>query len=186
MTTPSDQPQASQPRLSFALQEGETVLDIRRRHWLFLWPRMAVMLVFAIALPAVLAWLMSETGAFEGVGQTVFWIAAGLYLVYWGIRIFLAWYQYHNDVWVITNQRLVDSRKGNPFNLQLSTADLVNVQDITVQRSGILRTVFDFGDIICQTASERQQFTLSGIPDPRSAQALIDRERDRERLRYRA
>jgi hypothetical protein len=86
---------------------------------------------------------------------------------------------------VITNQRLIDSYKSNPFSLKVATADLVNVQDMSVERHGILRTMLDYGDILCQTAAEMQGFRLAGIPDPRTVQALVDRERDRERLRTR-
>jgi hypothetical protein len=179
-------PPVEQPNLPFPLQEGESVLRLCRRHWLYLWPRLILMTLIAIGLTVAVAWLLSEIGAFEGIGRTAFWVIAAVWLVYWGGRIFLTWYRYNNDIWVISNQRLIDSLKTNPFNLQVSTADLVNVQDITVHRSGILRTLFDFGDIHCQTAAERQAFVLSGIPTPRDVQSLIDRERDRERLRYRA
>ena len=101
------------------------------------------------------------------------------------MRVFLIWYRYRHDIWVITNQRLVDSFKSNPFSLRVATADLVNVQDMTVVRNGILRTLLDYGDIVCQTAAELQDFRLVGIPDPRDTQALVDRERDRERTRLR-
>jgi hypothetical protein len=80
---------------------------------------------------------------------------------------------------------LIDSYKKHPFSLQLSSADLVNVQDMSIQREGVLRTMLDYGDVVCQTAAEVQAFRLAGIPDPRAVQALVDRERDRERLRTR-
>jgi len=86
---------------------------------------------------------------------------------------------------VITNQRLIDSYRRHPFDMSISTADLVNIQDMTVERSGILRTMLDFGNVICQTASSDQSFMLTGVPDPRETQALVDRERDRERMRLR-
>jgi hypothetical protein len=129
---------------------------------------------------------MSELGVFEGIGRTAFLVIAGLYLLYWAVRLFLTWYSYNHDVWVITNQRIIDSRKTNPFSLKLSSADLVNIQDMTIDRSGILQTTFDFGDVVCQTASAQAEFRLSGIPDPRSVQMMVDRERDRERMRFRA
>ncbi len=172
--------------LPVTLQDGESVLILARRHWLFLWPRLIVLGLIAVVPPAVIAGLMSQTDAYEGLAAKAFWVVAAVYLLYWGVRIFLTWYRYNHDVWVITNQRLIDSLKSTPFSLRISTADLVNVQDITVERSGVLRTIFDFGDIICQTAAEKEEFRLAGIPDPRAVQALIDRERDRERLRYRA
>ena len=115
----------------------------------------------------------------------VFWIAALVYLVYWALRIFFNWYRYNNDIWVITNQRIIDSTKTSPVTLKLSTADLVNVQDITVERDGIFRTLFNYGDVICQTAAELQEFRLIGIPHPEDVQLMVDKERDRERLRTR-
>jgi hypothetical protein len=54
---------------------------------------------------------------------------------------------------------------------------------MSIERNGVLRTMLDYGDIVCQTAAEMQGFRLAGIPDPRAVQALVDRERDRERLR---
>jgi hypothetical protein len=99
--------------------------------------------------------------------------------------MFLNWYRYNNDIWVITNQRLVDSTKTNPFSLKTSTADLVNVQDMTVERSGIFRTMFNYGDIVCQTAADIQEFRMTSIPRPQEVQLLVDKERDRERMRGR-
>ena len=113
----------------------------------------------------------------------VFWIASAVWMLYWAVRMLLNWYRYHNDIWVVTNQRLIDSTRPTPFNLKLSTADLVNVQDMTVEREGVLPTMLDYGDIVCQTAADMQEFRLPGIPKPREVQLLVDRERDRERTR---
>ena len=187
MTSPTPSPLATPvarpPRLPFPLQDGEIVLKLCRRHWLYLWPRTAFMALLALAPVIVVAVLLSKADALDGTIGKVFWIAAAVYLLYWAVRILLSWYRYHNDIWVVTNQRIIDSTKTTPFNLKISTADLVNIQDMTVERSGVLRTLLDYGDIICQTAAELPDFRLSGIPDPRAVQALVDRERDRERMR---
>ncbi len=164
-------------------EQSEQVLDLCRRHPLYLWPRVVLILLLALVPPAVIAFAMSKADAYEGTAAKVFWVAAGVYLVYWAFRLFLTWYRYDNDIWVVTNQRIIDSVKNHPFHLRLSTADLVNIQDMTVERSGVVRTLFDFGDILCQTAAELQEFRLAGIPHPREVQALVDRERDRERAR---
>ena len=179
----SETPSPPVPSLTFPLQEGEQVILSVRRHWLFLWPSLFVLTLIAIVPPAAIAFLLSAAGAYEGVVARVFWIVAAVYLIYSAGRIFLAWYRYQNDVWVITNQRIIDSNKRHPFNLQISTADLVNLQDMTVRRHGLLQTIFDFGDIDCQTAAveEVHDFHLTGIHRPREVQALVDRERDRER-----
>ena len=173
---------ARYPDLPFDLQEGENVLNFRRRHWWFLWPRTVLWTLFAVVPVIVIGWLatrydLGPTGPFLAV-------AIVIWLVIWAVRLFLNWYAYQHDIWVVTNQRLVDSIKPNPFALRVATADLVNVQDITISKTGILPTFLNFGDVICQTAGEGQQFLISGIPDPESVQHLIDRERDRERKTY--
>ena len=179
---PAQQPHPDSA-IHFPLQDNERVLQVCRRHWIYLWPRIALFAVFGIVPVIVAGALLGKAGHFDGLAARIFWIATVVYLVYWGVRSLLAWYRYHNDIWVITNQRIIDSTKTTPFNLKMSTADLVNIQDMTVERNGILRTMLDYGDIVCQTAADVQEFRLPGIPDPRDVQLLVDRERDRERTR---
>ena len=175
----------SQPSLPFPLQDGERVVQICRRHWIYLWPRLGAMLLAAVVIPVLLALVLDAADALDGTVSRIFIVLVLLYLGYWCVRIFLAWYRYQNDIWVVTNQRLIDSHRRHPFDMTVSTADLVNVQDMTVERTGLLRTLMDFGNVVCQTASIDQDFVLPGVPNPRGTQALVDRERDRERNRLR-
>lgn len=187
MTTdsPTPAPPKKDGSLHFPLQENERVLEICRRHWFYLWPRTILYALAALVPIIVVGAAITKWFDYSGMTAKVFWIASLVYLLYWLVRIFLNWYRYQNDIWVITNQRIVDSTKTTPFTLRMSTADLVNVQDMTVERDGVLRTLFNYGDIICQTAAEQQEFRLSGIPHPQDVQLLVDKERDRERLRGR-
>ncbi len=170
--------------LPFELQDGESILQLCRRHWIYLWPTIVIMAI-ATLVPVILGAILINKANLDGTAAKIVWVILALYVAYWAIRMFLNWYRYNNDIWVITNQRVIDSTKRHPFSLRISTADLVNIQDMSVVRSGILKTMLDYGDIVCQTAAEHQDFRLSGIPDPRATQALVDRERDRERLRIR-
>lgn len=171
-------------RVPFPLQDDERTLLLVRRHWIFLWPRTLLYLLFGIVPVIALAVLLNAIDQYDGVLVKIFWVVSALWALYWTVRILLNWYRYHNDIWVITNQRIVDSIKTTPFNHRLSTADLVNVQDMTVERNGVLRTLLNYGDIVCQTAAASgSDFVLSGIPRPEEVQLLVDRERDRERRR---
>lgn len=168
-------------KLPFPLQESETVLTLCRRHWLFLYPRLLVLALVAI-VPVVALWVaLRAADATDSVGRNVGLVISAIWLLYWGVRTLLFKYRYDNDIWVVTNQRVIDSVRTNPFSLRMSTADLVDVVDTSVNRSGVFRTLFDYGDIECETAGDRHDFSLSAIPHPREVHALIDRERDRER-----
>ena len=169
-------------KLPFPLQEGEELLTLARRHWLFMYPKLVAEGVVALVPVGVLWWAMARfdwtdepPGRLVALAITVVWLA------YWAIRLYLVKYRYDNDVWVVTNQRVVDSVKNNWFHLQMSTADLVDIEDMTVIRSGLLGTLFDFGDINCQTAGTVPKFSFRGVPRPREVQALVDRLRDQAR-----
>ena len=171
--------------MPFPLQDGERVLARRRKHWIFLWPKIGFLVLVGIIPVLVIRWLLDQIGILDDI-ESGFLIVAALWLLFWLVRILLTWYRYLHDFWVITSQRLVDVRRLHPFDLTVNTADLVNVQDMSVARKGVLATMLDFGDIHCQTASaDGQDFKLAGIPNPRETQILVDRERDRERLRAR-
>ena len=58
---------------------------------------------------------------------------------------------------------------------------------MTINRNGLFKTMLDYGDVVCQTAGfgAAEAFRIAGVPNPREVQALVDRERDRERTRVR-
>jgi membrane protein YdbS with pleckstrin-like domain len=152
-----------------------------------LWPRTILYVLYAIAPPAIVAFILSKTDSYDGMAATIFMIVSAVWILYWGIRALLNWYRYHNDTWTITNQRIVDCFRTTPFNLRISTADLVNIQDMSVDRHGPLQTMLNYGDVVCETAGAggNRRFVLAGIPAPQDVQLLVDKERDRERSRGR-
>lgn len=178
----SDTP-AANPKLPFPLQEGESVVELRRRHWWFLWPQTLLFVISAFLPIAFVAVLLDLASILDDLG-IFFWLVAGLWVAYWVVRGLLNWYRYSHDIWVVTNQRLIDSFKAHPLNLRVATADLVNVQDMTVSKNGFLATILNFGNVDCETAgSDQADFMITGIPHPEELQLLIDKERDRERAR---
>jgi len=172
-----------QPNLPFPLQQGEQVIQVVRRHWWFLWPFTVWLVLLAFAPVTEVIWFFDTIGIMDDLGW-FFWIPALLWIGYWGIRALFNWYRYQNDIWVITNQRIVDVFRTNPFNKRVVTADLVNIQDMRVERRGLIATTLGFGDVICSTAAGMAgTFEITGIPHAEEVQLLMDKERDRERMR---
>jgi hypothetical protein len=180
---PTPPPEVHTLKLPFPMQTGETVLLFVRKHWFFFWPIAILWTLYAL-VPVIAAYILLDLIGIVGDLGIFFWIIALVWVVYWVVRILLSLYRYRNDIWVISNQRVIDSFKANPFNLRVNTADLVNVQDISVNRKGIFATALHYGDVMIATAgTEDKPFLISGVPDPEHIQLLIDKERDRERQR---
>jgi len=176
-------PQVQNYKLHVPLQAGEQVIMVRKKHWMFLVPNTLLNFILALIPVILLVKFLDLVGVSGGKPATI------IYLVWFLIFIFCSaidWYRYYNDTWVITDQRVIDTRRKSPFDLQVSTADLVNIQEMTVRRKGIFQTMLDYGDVVCETAgSDHNDFTITGVPNPREVQALVDKERDRERTRGR-
>ena len=68
--------------------------------------------------------------------------------------------------------------KSSPFNHSVASTDLINVQDIAIQKKGILATTFNFGDVVCQTASTKGNFTFRGVPNPTQLLEEVGKLRD--------
>ena len=178
MTTQPESPPLHTLRLPFPLQDNETITLLVRKHWWFLWPRSILWVLFAIVPAVVGSIVLDKIGILDDLGM-IWWAIVILYLVYWIIRLLLNYYRYCNDLWLVTNQRIVDSFKKHPWNLRVATADLVNIQDMSVVKNGPIESLMNFGDVVCETAgADRVPFLISGIPHPEQVQLLIDRERD--------
>jgi predicted membrane protein len=178
MTAPSN---PAQLKLPFQLQEDESVLLFARRHWIFFYSQMALIVLAGVVATVGIVIVVLSTFGFDGFAGKAVGVALILWALYWGIRAYFHWYRYQNDIWAVTNQRLVDSIKNNWFHHQMASADLVDVEDIRVVKQGVLNTFLNFGDVRCQTAGEVPNFVLDGIPDPAKTLAVVDAARDAAR-----
>ncbi|HNS00972.1 MAG TPA: PH domain-containing protein [Anaerolineae bacterium] len=159
--------------LPVQLQSDEEVVEVIRRHPASLWGRLV--LIALVLIVALFIWAnFGGSGAFSSLLDIVL-----VLVIVGGLLIgFMVWYRYRNDLWVITSQRLIDVTRSTPFNQQITTASLRNVQDISIRRKGIFNTAFNFGDVICQTASAAgNTFALVGVANPEQVLDAIDNAR---------
>lgn len=167
--------------IPFNLQTGEEVELIARRHRVYLALHLGRDILMGVVPAVVLAIIIAATVGFDSATGGILTVVLVLWLVFWAVKAYFTWYRYQNDLWVVTNQRIIDSFKSNWFNHRMASADLVNVEDMSVDRSGVFATMFKYGNLVCQTAGARQNFVLSGIAAPSDVLGLVDRLRDEAR-----
>ncbi|MHB8575116.1 MAG: YdbT family protein [Dehalococcoidia bacterium] len=163
-------------KLPFPLQQGEEVVLVTRRHWLYFVPRFIGYALTALLPAIVLLVVLGVAGKAKGTALTVAAIISAVWILLWLVRIALLKYRYDHDIWVVTNMRMVDLIANNPMNFHMSSADLVELEDVTTSRDGPLQSMFDYGNLECQTAGQVRHFTFRGVPDPRRIAALVERE----------
>ena len=97
---------------------------------------------------------------------------SGWVLLIW-IYFFVVWTDYYLDVWVITNERIIDINQRGIFNREISSFHLNRIQDVTVEISGLIATFLHFGTLHVQTAGEKREFIIKGANKPEEVKGFI-------------
>jgi uncharacterized membrane protein YdbT with pleckstrin-like domain len=168
--------------LPVEVQPNESVILVVRRHPVYMVAKLTGIGLLMVVPAALFMWLISATSGFGGVIGLIAIAALIVWILVWAAVGYFIWYRHQHDLWVVTNQRLLDLNKRNFFDQRVSSADLDNVQDISIEKHGLLAMLFNFGDVRCQTAGAQGSFVLSGIPNPAGVLTRLDAARDTARM----
>jgi hypothetical protein len=104
----------------------------------------------------------------------LFWY---LFTFIYAFEKFLGWYF---NVFLVTNERVVDIDFKNMLNKHFAEADLSAIQDVSSSVKGLLGTFFNYGDVLIQTAAEITQINFEKVPNPEKIIKLLKELRDLE------
>lgn len=80
--------------------------------------------------------------------------------------IFEQFLNYYFSVYIITNLRVVDIDFVNLLGKKVSDAQIADIEDVTYTQNGVFRSVFNYGDVIIQTAGAKPEVDFRAIPRP--------------------
>jgi uncharacterized membrane protein YdbT with pleckstrin-like domain len=149
------------------LHDQEKILMKVRQHWLLLvWPSWKFIFLTALGIyPA------AKFEAFRGNLIALLLFFCWVLLVFNScFHLFLNWYL---NVYVVTNKRVINVTHHSLFERQTTEASLQRVQDVTHKTLGFLSMLFNYGDVIIQTAGHHTLIHFHMIPKPRAAHRLI-------------
>lgn len=153
--------------------KDETVILFLRQHIITLVPTTALA-VFMILVPTIFLPLMFRlfgASIHIPVGYiiigTLFWYIAtfGIFfarLLYWFFNIF-----------IVTNERIIDIDFINLLYKDVSETQIARVQDISYNSKGIFAAIFNYGDVMIQTAGELPNFSFELVPKPSEVVKII-------------
>lgn len=136
-------------------------------------------LIFFLVLAAVpftlyfmLNTLFPEIIQTESV-YTVGVLAGSIYYLSILLFLYTKFIDFYLDVWIVTSQKIVDIIQAHLFSRNISELDLDRIQDVTTNVSGILPTIFDFGNLSITTASGNTSIVFQSVPDPTKVRKKI-------------
>ena len=160
--------------IRFETQEAqETVILFLRQHMIvnLSWVLIAIIMAITPTLLLPLFFRAMDVsipipGTYIFIG-TIFWYVATFGFV---LAKFLGWFI---NIYIVTNQRIVDIDFYYLLNKHFSQAELNKTQDISYVTKGILSTVFNYGDVTVQTASELPNLVFEKVPNPEMVVEIV-------------
>jgi membrane protein YdbS with pleckstrin-like domain len=84
---------------------------------------------------------------------------------------FITWYFNIN---LVTEKRIVEVDFQGIVYKEVSATKLTLVQDVSYTQSGVIRTIFNYGDVLVQTAGTIDNFTFDAVPRPDDAVHIVE------------
>ncbi len=155
-------------------KEGEQIILMVRRHWFNILEQFFV--VFLMLLLLVGSWFILPVffpSIITSSFNVLFNFLRNLFGMFIWITFFLIWIDYYFDVWIITDKRIVNIEQKGLFNRMVSELELIRIQDVTTEVTGVIPTMLNYGDVFIQTAGENQRFIFRQVPDPYNIKDVI-------------
>lgn len=143
----------------------EEILLLIRRHFITNFPWLFISLL-AIVFPFLLIPLLPSLFSFinlSGITQT--FIASFYFIIIFGYILvnFSIWYF---NVALVTNKRIVDLDVTGILFRNIAETNLNLIQDISYTQNGSIRSIFNYGDVLVQTAGTLPNFEFDRAPRP--------------------
>ena len=118
-----------------------------------------VLMVLAPLLLNVFPIIDFLPGNFRFIAVVIWYLVTMAFL----FEKFLTWFF---NVNIVTDERLFDVDFVHLTYREMTDANIDQIQDVTVKMGSVIRTVFNYGDIVIQTAAEIPQIEFDAIPKP--------------------
>lgn len=145
----------------------EEIFTVIHRHWFNILTHFVAIIIFTLVTLGFFFLAPVLTALFDITlnSAAVYFITTLVFLFLW-IYGFFIWIDYYFDVWIITDERILNIEQKSLFMRVISEVDLGRVQDVTTKVEGFLPTLLDFGDIFIQTAGQDKHFHFRKIGNP--------------------
>lgn len=156
------------------LHAGENVIKVLHRNWFYLLTQFLILILMAAILFAGFFFLpLLFPELMEGEMRSLFLFGEITFILAVWLYGFLVWIDYYFDIWIITDERIINIEQKGLFMRQISEADYTKIQDVTAQIEGFLPTVINYGDVYIQTAAEKERFVFRTISRPYQIKDLL-------------
>lgn len=146
----------------------EKVEHVLRRHWFTFLP-VVFSFIIMIILPIGVYWGINQ--GFPGFLQgpmlyPILVLLGSAYFLYTLLFFYVQFIDYYLDLWIVTNDRIIDTEQKGLFARSITELELFQIQDVTTNVTGFFATFLKYGDLVIATASNTTTIIFHNIPNP--------------------
>ncbi|MGB6838993.1 MAG: hypothetical protein WBD86_03725 [Microgenomates group bacterium] len=155
----------------------EKVILLLRKHPLtnLSWILIGVLMILAPLVLSTFPILSFLPGNFQFIAVLIWYMITTAFL----LENFLTWFF---NVNIITDERIIDIDFFNLIYKQVSDTNIDKIQDVTYRMGGATRTLFNYGDVLVQTAAEVPNFDFLAVPNPDKVAKILQDLRIEEEI----
>ncbi len=155
-------------------RSDEEILLVLHRHWFDILSQFFIIFVMLVLFFGSYGLTAFFYGSFDDQSlRPLFAFMRNLFFIFTWITFFIIWIDYYFDVWIVTDQRIVNIEQNGLFARETSELRLEKIQDVATDVRGLIPTFLNYGNIEVQTAAEQEKFIFKNIPDPYAVKDLI-------------
>jgi len=161
--------------ISFRDQEkAERILLFIRRsfitnlRWIFMG---SLLIILPLLLPVFFRLFTNPLPPLSNNFYLIFCVFYYLFVAtYWYLN-FITWYF---NISLVTDRRIIDIDFSNLVYKDVAATKLTLVQDVSFSQIGAIRTFFNYGDVLVQTAGTLDNFTFEAAPQPENVVHIVE------------
>jgi uncharacterized membrane protein YdbT with pleckstrin-like domain len=154
--------------------EDENIIIVIHRHWFDILKNfflVFLMILFIIGSYFILPILFSDLSM--SPYKEVLLLIENFFAMLTLLFFFLIWIDYYFDVWIVTNKRIINIEQRGLFSREVSELELDKIQDVSANVLGVIPTFLNYGDVLIQTAGEKEKFVFKKVSAPYEIKDLI-------------
>lgn len=156
-------------------QQEEKIFLLIRKHWFNYLIFFFITLLTILPVVVTVIYLNYRPVDVSPMTYEILIVVFSIFILFMlGVQLY-GFVDYYLDIYIVTDQRIVDISQLGLFQRKISELQMRQVQDVSASVNGIFNTLLHFGDVLIQTAAERENFIFQSIPHPYTvAKQIVD------------
>lgn len=148
-------------------QEHEIILLLLRRHFVTNVPwliKAGLFALFPLVIELIISTGLISLSFFSSEAKII--IYSFYYFLIISGYMFVKYITWFYNISIVTNVRVMDVDYSNIIVEHVSATKLSQVEDVSYLQIGLVRSIFDYGDVHLQTAGTASNFEFLAVPHP--------------------